>query len=75
MPFGKPPLESALSQEGAHSPGALAAWIGRKKYGKDQFQSLGARAKHAHAGMGQPPAIGPAPKTASSPWISMMKQV
>jgi len=27
-------------REGVKSPGALAAWIGRKKYGKERFANL-----------------------------------
>ena len=27
------------------NPGALAAWIGRKKYGKKRFQNLAAKGK------------------------------
>lgn len=34
-----------LSSEGANDPEALAAWIGRDKYGKSIFQSMAARGK------------------------------
>ncbi len=38
-------LESSLAKEkGIRNPGALAASIGRKKYGKTRFQSIAARA-------------------------------
>lgn len=33
-------LEHSLSAKGAHNPGALAAWIGRKKYGNAKFSKL-----------------------------------
>jgi len=45
----KPPLGSGerfrqlteqLKRKGAKNPEALAAWIGRKKYGKKRFQEL-----------------------------------
>lgn len=37
MGFSK--IKEALSAKGAKKPGALAAWIGRRKYGKAKFQS------------------------------------
>jgi zinc-ribbon domain len=45
---GKPPgsganfakLKGTLAARGAHNPGALAAWIGRRKYGKKGFARL-----------------------------------
>ncbi len=40
-------LESKLEKRGAKSPGALAAWIGRKKYGKTGFQKLSVMGKKA----------------------------
>lgn len=33
-------LKDTLAAKGAKSPGALAAYIGRKKYGKSKFQKL-----------------------------------
>jgi len=33
-------LSSKLKRRGAEDPDALAAWIGRKKYGKRRFQEL-----------------------------------
>ncbi len=36
-------LKGELAGKGAQDPGALAAFIGRKKYGKKKFQGL---AKH-----------------------------
>ena len=48
--IGKPKLGSGArfaklkhelaERPGVHDPGALAAYIGRKKYGKKKFQSL-----------------------------------
>ena len=35
-------LKSKLAYKGAHNPGALAAYIGRKKYGKRRFAQLSA---------------------------------
>ena len=33
-------LAKKLKKKGAKNPKALAAWIGRKKYGKKKFQAL-----------------------------------
>lgn len=38
-------LKSKLSRKGVKNPGALAAYIGRKKYGKKRFQSLAAKGR------------------------------
>lgn len=38
-------LEGSLAKKGAKNPGALAAWIGRKKYGTKRFQKLSARGR------------------------------
>ena len=38
-------LEGELAARGARNPGALAAYIGRKKYGKKLFQQLSAAAR------------------------------
>ena len=38
-------LENKLASKGARNPGALAAFIGRKKYGKAKFQSLSKHGK------------------------------
>jgi len=35
-------LKGALAKRGARNPGALAAWIGRKKYGKAKMAKLSA---------------------------------
>lgn len=39
--FGR--LKGTLAAKGARSPGGLAAWIGRRKYGKARFQRLAAK--------------------------------
>lgn len=36
---------AALAAKGAKNPKALAAWIGRKKYGKEKFQAASASGK------------------------------
>jgi len=33
-------LTAQLRKQGVKDPEALAAWIGRKKYGKERFQEL-----------------------------------
>lgn len=38
-------LKKKLASKGAKSPGALAAYIGRKKYGKSRFQKLAAKGR------------------------------
>jgi hypothetical protein len=38
-------LTSQLEKQGAKNPKALAAYIGRKKYGKKKFQELAAKGK------------------------------
>lgn len=38
-------LEKRLTKKGADSPAALAAWIGRRKYGKKRFAQLSTRGK------------------------------
>lgn len=52
--MAKPPLGSGerykqlidkLEKQGAKDPRALAAYIGRKKYGKKKFQELAAKGK------------------------------
>lgn len=43
MGFDK--LVGKLKQKGIKDPRALAAWIGRKKYGKEEFQRKAAAAK------------------------------
>lgn len=38
-------LEKKLERKGVRDPGALAASIGRKKFGKKKFQALAAKGK------------------------------
>ncbi len=38
-------LTKKLRRRGAKNPGALAAYIGRKKYGKKRFQKLAAKGR------------------------------
>ena len=52
--------KQALAAKGAKNPAALAAWIGRKKYGKAKFQAaaakgkkLGEEAECNHSGKGE----------------------
>lgn len=40
-------LKASLAAKGATNPGALAAWIGRKKFGKEKFTKLAATARKA----------------------------
>jgi len=42
-------LVAALRKRGAKNPKALAAWIGRKKYGKKRFQKMAARGRSRKA--------------------------
>jgi len=41
-------LESKLAAKGATNPGALAAYIGRKKFGIKKFAKLSHHTKHIH---------------------------
>jgi len=41
-------LKASLAAKGAHNPGALAAYIGRKKFGKGKFAKLAAKARGSH---------------------------
>jgi hypothetical protein len=38
-------LTRSLKKKGTRNPKALAAWIGRKKYGKKKFQKLATKGK------------------------------
>lgn len=38
-------LKSALAKKGARSPGALAAWIGRRKYGAKKMGQLSGKGR------------------------------
>lgn len=42
-------LRATLKRRGARSPGGLAAYIGRKKYGKRRFQKLAAAGRRRAA--------------------------
>jgi HK97 family phage prohead protease len=42
-------LKASLAAKGAHDPGALAAYIGRKRYGKAKFMSLATKARSGSA--------------------------
>jgi hypothetical protein len=42
-------LTEKLRAKGARSPKALAAWIGRKKFGKNRFQQLAAKGRKKKA--------------------------
>ena len=43
-------LQASLAARGASDPGALAAWIGRKRYGKAKFTKLAAMARGRKGG-------------------------
>lgn len=43
-------LQGKLAKKGASNPAALAAWIGRKKYGKAGFAAKAAAGRRAHRG-------------------------
>ena len=38
-------LSKSLKGKGVKDPAALAAWIGRKKYGKKKFQGMAAKGR------------------------------
>jgi hypothetical protein len=42
-------LKRKLARRGVKNPGALAAWIGRRKYGKRRFQKLAAAGRRRKA--------------------------
>lgn len=42
-------LKNKLARSGIRNPGALAASIGRAKYGKKKFAALGAHGRHHNA--------------------------
>ena len=41
-------LKKELAEKGARDPAALAAWIGRKKYGKKKMAKWSAAERAAH---------------------------
>jgi hypothetical protein len=51
-------LEAKLSKKGVKNPGAVAAKIGREKYGSEKFQALAAAGRRRAAA--HPDASGPA---------------
>ena len=51
-------LKASLAAKGARDPGALAAHIGRKKYGKAKFMALAAKARGASRSGDAPPSRG-----------------
>lgn len=50
MYMGFKKLTSALAKKGATNPAALAAWIGRKKYGKEAFAKASVRGRKGLGG-------------------------
>jgi hypothetical protein len=38
-------LSAKLKKRGARNPDALAAWVGRRKFGKARYQQLAARGR------------------------------
>lgn len=44
-------LSAQLAAKGAHDPDALAAWIGKKKYGRAKFDAMAAAARRKKGGM------------------------
>jgi hypothetical protein len=38
-------LEGKLAKKGASDPGALAAWIGRKKYGPEKMAAMSSHSR------------------------------
>lgn len=59
-------LSAKLAAKGAHDPNALAAWIGRRKYGKAAFHKL-ASAARKRAGGSHRDMSGPVPFVRSFP--------
>jgi len=45
MKMGFEKLTKSLAGKGAENPKALAAWIGRKKYGKEKFQKMATKGR------------------------------
>jgi len=43
-------LKGALKKKGASDPGALAAWIGAKKYGSKKMHKMAGAGRHKAAG-------------------------
>jgi hypothetical protein len=53
MKMGFEKLTKSLAAKGAEDPKALAAWIGRKKYGKEKFQEMSAKVHNKGRGLGK----------------------
>lgn len=53
MKIGFEKLSRKLSERGAKDPKALAAWIGRKKYGKEKFQKMSQKVHNKGRGLGK----------------------
>lgn len=43
-------VKESAEAGGAHTPGAVAAWIGRSKYGKQRFQAMAAAGRRRAKG-------------------------
>jgi len=53
MKIGFEKLTKSLASKGAEDPKALAAWIGRKKYGKEKFQEMSQKVHNQGRGLGK----------------------
>jgi len=53
MKMGFEKLTKSLAAKGAQDPKALAAWIGRKKYGKEKFQQMAQKVHNQGRGLGK----------------------
>ncbi len=68
-------LKGELAKKGATSPGGLAAYIGRKKYGKAAFQKAAAKGKKMGGETEQAMGTDPASPTLSTPPSGMISTV
>lgn len=53
MKMGFKKLTRSLAAKGAENPKALAAWIGRKKYGAKEFQAMASKVHNQGRGLGK----------------------
>lgn len=53
MKMGFKKLTRSLAAKGADNPKALAAWIGRKKYGAKEFQKMASTVHNKGRGLGK----------------------
>lgn len=53
MKMGFEKLTRSLAGKGAKDPKALAAYIGRKKYGKEKFQKMSQKVHNQGRGLGK----------------------